>query len=154
MWEIDNNLQIITFIYSILLGVFFEVYYDIFRAIRKIRKQGILTIFIEDIIYFSSISVITFIFLIAFTNGEVRAYILIGILIGFLIIYKLFSKYILCVLEFIINLIFKALLCVFMVYKRSFCKIYEIINTFLEKCINFLKKLLKSRVKKVYTNRK
>jgi len=154
MWEINSNLQIATFLYSLILGVIFEIFYDVFRAMRKILSHKNIAVFIEDVVYFLVISLITFLFLLGFTNGEVRAYILFGIGVGFYLFYKLFSRYILCFLTFITKWIFKVFSLILKAYKRSFSKIYEIIAVFLENSTVFWKKVLKNTARMVYTNKK
>lgn len=131
MWEINSSEQISAFLYSLCLGVIFCLFYDIFRALRFAIKFNDIFIFLQDIFYFVSISFVTFLFLLAFTNGEIRFYVIFGILIGFLICYFTFSKYFLKLLK----IIFKAFA---LIYK----KINTILNRFFVKTGSFIKKIL------------
>ncbi len=105
MWEINNKLQVLSFIYSIILGFIFCFLYDIFRALRHNKRQKFVIIIIEDIIYFLIISIITFIYLLSVTNGEIRGYILFGITVGFFALYFTFSRYIFKILSKIFYLV-------------------------------------------------
>lgn len=140
MWEIDNYLQLISFLRSLLLGAIFCGLYDIIRASRQIKALPYAIVFWQDFLYFIFISPIIFCFLLATTNGEVRGFIIFGITAGFFITRLLFSKILLKVFTFI----FKILVCVYTFLNKYFIKISlffkktaEIITT---KAKNILKK--------------
>ena len=84
MWEISNTSQAVSFLYSIILGILYALFYDIFRAVRIVKPQTAFSVFLQDLFYFFITAIVTFIYLLALTNGEIRAYVLVGILIGFL----------------------------------------------------------------------
>ena len=107
MWEIDNFSQAVSFLYSIILGIFFSAFYDIFRSLRLVKTQTSLAVFLQDIIYFLTTAIATFIYLLALTNGEVRAYVLIGILLGFLLFLFTVSKFYIIALSFILKMFFR-----------------------------------------------
>lgn len=93
MWEIDNNFQLFSFGLSIALGVIFCILYDVLRAVRKISKMTDLAVFFQDIGYFMVIAFVVFLFLMAFANGEIRGYILLGILFGFILCFLTLSRF-------------------------------------------------------------
>ncbi len=84
MWEISNALQAIDFLRAAVFGVILAVFYGIFSSLRKVGMDSDFAVFIEDIIFFIISAPTIFLFLLATTNGELRLYIIIGILIGFL----------------------------------------------------------------------
>ena len=92
MWEIDNSFQLISFLVSCGFGVIYCLLYDLLRAVRKVNEVSDATVFLQDIIYFFVISIATFMLLTALSNGEVRGYIIIGLLLGFLLCFCTFSK--------------------------------------------------------------
>ncbi len=149
MWEINNASQIITFFYSLVLGIFFSIFYDVLRAFRIIKQHSKLLVFIEDILYFSFNSIITFIFLIATTNGEVRAYVIIGLILGFILFFITLSKYFLK----IICWIFSIIKIFFMYINSKFYYFSESILNFFKNTLKCLKKVLKSIGELLYTNR-
>lgn len=141
MWEINNTAQITAFLYSILLGMIFCLFYDLLRAFRFAVKLTDLSVFLYDVFYFSVISVITFIFLLAVTNGELRGFVFLGILLGFLLFYFTVSRVLL-----------KYLKSVFVFLATLFNKISNGLNEKLEKADIFITKIIitvKKYLKKV-----
>ncbi len=92
MWEISNSFQLFSFLVSIAAGVLFCLIYDVFRAVRKSKKTDDLTVFLQDIIYFAVIGIATFVLLMALSNGEIRGYIIIGLVLGFLLCFFTLSR--------------------------------------------------------------
>lgn len=154
MWEICNSFQIISFLYALALGVIYCVIYDFLRSIRQIIPHKDITVFFEDIIYFLIISILTFIFLMATTNGSVRSYILVGISFGFCLSNIFISRYIIYVFRYLLKWILALFLLVSTVYYKVFTKIFEIISKITLNSLNNLKKLLKNTIELLYTNRK
>ena len=85
MWEIDNNFQLISFLISCGVGVIYCLVYDILRAVRKSTNVTDGMVFLQDIVYFIIISITTFMLLTALSNGEIRSYVIIGLMLGFLL---------------------------------------------------------------------
>jgi len=106
MWEINNLFQLLGFVYSILLGGLFSFIYDFVKSFRLTLKFSSLFIFILDILYFLSISFLTFLFYISFTDGEIRYYILLGMILGFIIFRITVSKVLIFLLIHILKFIF------------------------------------------------
>ena len=106
MWEIDIKFQLLTFLFACILGALYSAFYDVFRALRLVKNQKPFTIFLEDLFYFITLAFITFFYLLAFTNGEVRFYVIIGIVLGFIVFYILLSKYNLLLLKCLFKIIF------------------------------------------------
>ena len=132
MWEISNKLQIFGFLYSIALGMIFSAFYDVLRAFRTVKRPKAILVFIQDIFYFIIISLTSFIFFLAITNGEIRAYILFGIILGFTLFNLLLSPYLLKILIAVFNtfsVIFerinKAFYWIFERIDRSLIKIFK-----------------------------
>ncbi|MBQ3547316.1 MAG: spore cortex biosynthesis protein YabQ [Clostridia bacterium] len=147
MWEIDNSFQLISFLVSCGFGVIYCLLYDLLRAVRKVNEVSDATVFLQDIIYFFVISIATFMLLTALSNGEVRGYIIIGLLLGFLLCFCTFSK---------INL--KILTLIFEKISFLGSKIVTLINTlidaiwrFFNKTVEKIGKLL-TNVKKIFKN--
>ncbi len=73
------------FLYSLALGVGLSACYDLLRVIRGQTRHRAGTVCAEDILYFLLSSVVTFGFLLRDNCGEVRAYLLAGELIGWIL---------------------------------------------------------------------
>ncbi len=100
-----------------LLGIFLNLIFDIFRGIRKSIKFTNLLVLIQDIIFLSISGFLFFRTLLIFSNGEIRLYMLLALILGItiysltiskqcVIIISLIVKGILRFLNFIINIIF------------------------------------------------
>lgn len=150
MWEIDNLSQLTGFFRSVLLGCIYCIIYDFFRAGRKVYKSRTLSVFIQDLCFSLMCAFSCFCFLLAVTNGELRAYILFGIFLGFCICRLTFSR----LLFYIFKKIWGFL-------KRIFSRIGIVLNVFFRKTeiflrnrANTLKKLLKKARGLLYTKHK
>lgn len=109
MWEIDNFSQLISFFRALLLGGIFCFLYDIIRALSNVCTFSKLVIFILDFLYFVLISPVIFCFLLSTTNGELRGFIFLGILLGFFVFKILVSRFLLKVLIIVFKFIKKVL---------------------------------------------
>lgn len=83
MWEINITDQVYTFLFALLLGAFFCLFYDIIRAVRKADADSFASAFAGDIVFWVVSAFVTFLFLLARTNGEIRGYVLFAIALGF-----------------------------------------------------------------------
>lgn len=146
MWEIDIKFQLLTFLFACILGAIYSAFYDVFRALRLVKNQKPFTIFLEDLFYFLTLAFVTFFYLLAFTNGEVRFYVIIGIVLGFIAFYILLSKYNLLLLNCLLKIIFKGI-------NLFFKGLYWLINKIDNISSNFFKKCLKMATKVLYNNK-
>ena len=97
MWEINNSLQILSFSRSLVLGILLCVLYDFIKSLRLTVNFSAIAIFLQDIAYSCIAAFVTFLFLLSVTNGEMRGYVISGILAGFIIsrftLSRLFCKF-------------------------------------------------------------
>jgi spore cortex biosynthesis protein YabQ len=146
MWEINNNLQILGFLRSVALGGIFCVLYDILRSLRKTFRCSDFSVFWQDIFYFTLCAPVTFCFLLAITNGELRAYVFFAIMLGFVVIRLTLSFLILRILN----------VC-FLVLKKVYlfvCRLFEIIIMQLNKVFTVLVHFFEKIFKKVINSYK
>lgn len=143
MWEINNSLQVISFIRSVVFGFIICVLYDITRNITVSFKFSNLSVFIFDVLFFIFLLPFIFCFLLSTTNGELRGYIFIGILSGFFICRISFSRIFNPILRKILSLL--SLFFVFLNHKISaFCELNLSLLIKISKKARFLcKKCLK-----------
>lgn len=85
MWEINNLAQFLSFLYSVVLGTIYALVYDVFKSVRIKISCSVAGIFFQDIIYSLLCAVGCYVFLIAVAAGEVRAFVLFGIAVGFIV---------------------------------------------------------------------
>lgn len=152
MWEISNNTQFFSFWIAALFGVIYCLFYDVFRALRKTAVFSAVAIFFQDIIYFLIIAIVTFMLMLAFTDGEIRAYILVGILLGFLVCNFTISHFFKKFLNFLFALILKGFNAFCKGFSRSLEFIFRKIGEFcsfllknFKKMLKFFKKILKRK---------
>lgn len=89
--------QAYTFIIFVINGMIIGILFDIFRIIRKTFKTSDFITYIEDTIFWILSGIVTLYFIFNFNNGEIRAYIFLGILLGI-------STYILVISKHFINI--------------------------------------------------
>lgn len=146
-------------LFSVLLGGIMCLCYDLIRALRKVGFDSFAYVFISDIIFWISGAIITFIFLIARTNGEIRGYVIISEFLGFIIFRFTVSKAVFPCFVFVFAQLKKFsnfctdIINVFFNYVEEVAaKFWSYIVKFLKMVQKSIKKLLKSRDKVVYTN--
>lgn len=87
----QTRLFMMSFGFGFLLGVA----YDLFRIARLTVTRGKVAVFIMDVLYFLAAGITVFLFMLAFNEGEIRSYLLLGIFLGFLIYYFTFGAFVL-----------------------------------------------------------
>lgn len=107
----DNTIaiQLYSLVIFTISGIAIGIFFDIFRILRKSFKTPDIITYIEDILFWI-ISGIFFLFvLFKFNNGQIRNYVIIGLLLGIIIYTFTISKYFIKVSVNIINVIKKIL---------------------------------------------
>lgn len=101
MWEISLADQTLTFLLSLLGGGVLCLLYDLFRIFRLSRNTSSLGMFVEDVLYFVLCGFLTFCFFIVRCSGEIRGYVLLGELLGFLVCRCTLSAVLLCIAKYV-----------------------------------------------------
>lgn len=126
--------QAYAFLIFVLNGILIGILFDIFRIFRKSFKTLDIVTYIEDCMFWI-ISVLLLLYSIfKFNNGEIRLYILIGVILGVSLYMLIFSK-----------MFINTSVCIIKIIKRIFNIIIIIPIKFLIRIINkiFLKPLKK-----------
>lgn len=125
--------QAYLFLIFTLNGVCIGLIFDLFRILRKSFKTSNLIIYIQDILFwiFTGISIVFFMY--NYSDGSIRLYMILGLILGFLLYLLTISKYIIKVFVIIICII-----------KRIIIRSINIINM----PIQFTKNLIKKTVVK------
>lgn len=126
--------------------VFFTL--EAFRIADGIKGLGV---WINDLVFFAFAGFTTFCFLLVRSNGEVRGYVIIGILIGFWFFKELFSRLYIKLSVWLIKLIKGTASRIFVAARGIFLKIYRKMRKTLKKVKNYKKKRLKMQEQLVYT---
>lgn len=150
------------FLYAGLLGVLLGAYYDVFRIIRYLTAQGKRQTFFWDLFYFFSSGVVTFLYLLAVNQGQMRFYLLAGELIGWCLYHLTLGQATL----FLSKLLVKGMQKIFQWFKRHILKpvwrvtqwIWKKFEKVIQKAFKFMKKIaiksknsLKRKRRIVYT---
>ena len=114
-----------TFVYSVALGALLCAVYDVFRIIRIAFGAKQIAVFVEDMVFSLIALILTFVFVITFNNGEVRFFVLIGELLGFIVYYFTVGRAVMLLSKAIINLVKK----IFSFIYTPFVKVCKVIGT-------------------------
>lgn len=146
--------QTATFLYAVLFGCLICLLYDVFRLVRVTKKYTVLSVFVQDILFWALVTFLTFLFLLSRTNGALRGFVIVGQILGFIIfrctfsdwLFPLFAKFFLSLARFSTCIEHK---------KTALLRRF---TTFLEKVVKItgkkLKKGLKTMGHLLYTKRK
>ena len=140
MWEISSALQLQTSVCSFFLGSLLCVFYDVIKAFRLSSGSKTTAVFAADIIFSFVAAIITFLFLLSTTNGEIRGYVLFLEALGFLIFRFTLSKFLLKILIKLSGLFLRAVNYVSEFLFKSSLKIEKYSKAFFV----FLKKTFKN----------
>lgn len=94
---ISLEAQTLIFLESILLGISLSILYDLLRAIRHTSRTGIFLTSLLDGFFWCAVLVAFFLFVIVIVQGEGRAYILLGAVLGAVLYYMTLSQLMLAI---------------------------------------------------------
>lgn len=123
----QTSLFLIFTIDGVLIGIIF----DIFRILRKTIKTSDFVTYIEDFLFWIITSIILFYSIFTYNNGELRFFMFLAVILGFVLYICTISSYLIKINVKIINVI-----------KRIFLKLFEIIYNPLIKTFKILKKVI------------
>ena len=150
MGYINTDNQVFTFLWSLVLGVAMCLVYDIVRAFHKVSVKGFFEVMLLDLLFWGAWSLITFSFLVLRCKGEVRAYVLFGQALGFVItrisVSKLFYRF--------FTLVLKVFRRIFEFFGSNVRKAIECLEKNIKKSLKYIKKVLQHKVKLLYNQLK
>lgn len=101
------QIEVMIFLLSCLLGGFFSFYYDCFRLLRQCIPHHGVVVFFEDIFYFASCSIIAFSFIVEKASGEIRGFLFVGVVVGFILYYFTISIIFMKIMRVVFDIIRK-----------------------------------------------
>lgn len=120
--------QLYSFLIYLVSGIIIGLFFDIFRILRKSFCTPDFITYIEDILFWLITGFFLILVLFNFSNGQIRIYNLIGLIIGcviyMLLISKFFIKINVALIIFLKNIVYKILK--FILFPIKF--IYKIIR--------------------------
>ncbi|WP_051533739.1 spore cortex biosynthesis protein YabQ [Desulfitibacter alkalitolerans] len=130
--------QIISFLTTVVLGLTMGAIFDFYYILRRFLRPRKVFIHIGDLLIWLFMIALVFVTLIYINWGEVRFYVFLGIALGALIYYLIFSRYIKIIYEYLIKTVLKILnivksiiLLPFKLIARGFLYLVGIISIFL-----------------------
>lgn len=84
--RIDPLNQLLTFSLALALGAVQFILYSVFALIRKLFRNGIAVCWITDILFCLVCALLFLVFSFIVSAGQVRLYLVIGTLLGFLLL--------------------------------------------------------------------
>lgn len=143
--------QTVLFLESILLGMVLSVIFDVFRIIRIGIPLPSPVIVAEDILYFLICAVVTYFFMLKTTYGQVRGFIIIGEIIGFIIYYFTVGRLVISVSKIIIETVKRIFKLIFKILFYPFVMIFKVVSKKLGfKFQNINKKLTNFKKNTIY----
>ena len=79
---IANDWQLISLFLAAGLGFLFGLVFDILRVLRETFRFSAVAVFAQDVLFCVASALVLFFFLLPITGGEVRGYLLCGVLAG------------------------------------------------------------------------
>ena len=112
LWVSVSN-QAYVFLSCVVGGIIIAFVYDIFRVRRKAIKSGNLIVYFEDFIYWIIVALVLFAVVYRSNEGEIRGYLILGVIIGIILYAFLLSRIVMKVFLFLIRVVYKAAVIVF-----------------------------------------
>lgn len=101
--------QIINFLVTVALGLAMGAIFDFYYILRRFLRPRKVFIHIGDLFIWLFMIGLVFVTLVYVNWGEVRFYVFLGIALGTLIYYLIFSKYIKIIYKYLIKMVLKIL---------------------------------------------
>ncbi|MBP3708008.1 MAG: spore cortex biosynthesis protein YabQ [Clostridia bacterium] len=121
-----------------ITGIIIGLIFDFFRAQRRAIKTINFITYIQDVLFWILSGIVIIISAITYTNGEIRSYMVLGLIVGVVFYFTLLSKYVLSLASCIANYMIKLVS-----YITSFIfKWIKIMFSPITKLFNYLKKVI------------
>lgn len=146
MWEISNSDQILTVLYSTVMGFATCVFYDVFRAYRAASECSKISVFFQDIVFWITEAFFFFLFFLVRTNGEIRGYVLLISAAAFFVCRLTISVFLFKILKYIMKLTVSAV--------KAMKKKTELFCTFVSDRFDLLRKSAVRLIKVSIKNQK
>lgn len=143
--------QLVIFGWAILFGFMLCLSYDILRAIRRVIPHHKTAVGIEDLIFWIIAGFGLFFYIFYSNNGAMRAFILIGILIGGILYLTILSSWILYFMTKVFQFILIGFIKPILILLKQIQNFFKIIHKGLKKSHKWLIMKIRGLLKQVYT---
>lgn len=146
--------QTLLFLIFTINGVLIGIIFDIFRISRKTIKTSDFVTYIEDFLFWIITSIILLYSIFTYNNGELRFFMFLAVILGFLLYLFTISSYLIKINVKIINLVKKVFLKIFEIIYNPFIKVFKILKKIIIKPILFIIVNLRKGMKNIRKNLK
>lgn len=140
--------QAATFLLTVVMGMALALVYDLLRMERRLFRHKNWLVNFQDFIYFFLGGVFIFYILFHKNYGQIRAFSLIGALIGIILYFTIFSEWVMTIGMKILTLILKPIIFLIKIIIFPFAFIIKWICKILAKSLTKSKNWVKIRKKK------
>lgn len=130
-----------SFLLSLGFGLIIGILYDVLRVVRIFLSFSKIAAYVTDFLFSVLSAVMTFLFCLSVSNGEVRLYIILGEFIGFSVFYLSFGTVAVKFSEKTVKKMLNALRKIFRLIFSPFIKIFTVVSI---KCTKLRKKVQKT----------
>lgn len=123
--------QAYLFLIFVLNGILIGITFDVFRILRKSFNTPNFITYIEDTLFWIISAVIVMYSLFVFNNGQFRAYIFVGILLGIVTYMLFFSKVVIKISVKVIEFIKSIIMFIFKIISYPLNILYKLIKIIL-----------------------
>lgn len=138
------NVEISVFFSCVILGLTIGIIFDFFKALRYGAVVKHFIVIIQDVIFCTIAAFVAFVTILNANGAQLRLYMPLGTIIGFIFYRLLFSKYVLLLLVAIKKMVIHILKFVIKILTIPFLKITEIL---LKPFLALKRKVLRKKVK-------
>lgn len=131
------------FCVSFLCGLGVALTYDVFRIMRRLIQHGTFWVGLEDVCYWTFCTIMVFLLLYYRNDGRLRGYAFFSILLGILVYYLIFGRFIVKVTVKLLEWFIKAIKVFLRFSVGPFAKVGRKIFLFLRKMLKKIYKVLK-----------
>jgi len=143
--------QAYIFFCTVISGALIALFYDLFRILRKAVRTGYLFTYLEDLLYWLIVTFIMLMTIYYSNDGELRAYLFIGAIIGVVLYALLLSRIVMASSLFIIKVITWPFKLAIRVLKPLVSIVARVIAKFIRKA--FANKKARAKKKEDFSNR-
>lgn len=126
--EVSISHQLYVFLAMTICGTCSGIIFDLFRIIRRQFKANTLTTSLSDILFWLIISMGMFLTLFYVSDGEIRWHEAIGVILGAVIYFLLFSKLFMTVVGWILRIFTKIFLTILKIILTPLVFLYKMIK--------------------------
>lgn len=130
--------QAYIFMIFILNGIVIGLLFDCFRVLRRTFKTNNIITYFQDVLFWILTGLILLYSIFTFSNGEIRLYMFLGVMVGCILYMLLLSSNFIKVNVKVLTILKSIFLTIIKVLLKPFVFLFKILHNLLFKPINFI----------------